>query len=94
MTEGPNTRNGGGTSQQVSAVPAAAAGRAYDPHRRVPRGHHRVTRKGTERFEVGLEDVGGGSATVRRLEQEDEDRRIVREIPPHWSTFYAERTDG
>lgn len=63
---------------------------SYDPSRRVPRGHKRVVRKGTEKCDSDFSDIVGHSATRRKLNEEAEDREILREIPPHWSTFYAE----
>jgi hypothetical protein len=63
---------------------------SYDPSRRVPRGHKRVVRKGTEKITSDFSDLATGSVTRRKLDEQAEDQEILREIPPHWSTFYAE----
>lgn len=60
---------------------------AYDPHRRVPRGHRRAALKGGETRDVSLDAQEIGSSTRQRQQQASEDRRILREIPPHFDVF-------
>ncbi len=59
----------------------------YDPHRRIPRRHRSATLKGGETRDVSLDAQEIGSTTRRRQQQDAEDRRILRELPPHWDVF-------
>lgn len=56
-----------------------------------PRRHHRVVRRGTERFEVDgtFMDPQDRQTDVDR--QGEDDQRILGELPPHWGLFPAER---
>lgn len=60
---------------------------AYSSKRRVPRRHRRVTLRGGETRDVSLSADEIGSATRKRQNEQEEDRRILREIPPHWDVF-------
>ncbi len=70
---------------------AGTAMSEYDPTRRVPRGHRRVTRQGGETRDVSLDAQELESGTRRRQRQEAEDRRILRELPPHWDIFSEQK---
>ncbi|MDF7663415.1 hypothetical protein PT282_01795 [Bifidobacterium sp. ESL0763] len=65
----------------------------YDPTRRSARRHHRVTREGSERFDVDEADLGltgveeSGVEGSKDARSRDDDARILRELPPHWGIF-------
>lgn len=70
-----------------SAVNNAAA--AGGTGKRKRRAHRRVIRRGTELF-----DVEGDDAAIwerSRNEAADDNARILRELPPHWGVFDAEK---
>ncbi|WEV70132.1 hypothetical protein OZX73_07215 [Bifidobacterium sp. ESL0775] len=60
---------------------------AYDPHRRSPRVHKRVVRKGNERFDVDGVEPDPSDRRPQGSKQRDDDNRILRELPPHWGIF-------
>lgn len=59
----------------------------YHVNSRHRRGHRRVDRQGTERFEV--DDLDGQDQDGRESVQQshDDDQRILSELPPHWGLF-------
>lgn len=65
----------------------------YDPTRRSARRHKRVTREGSERFDVDDADLGLSNLETqahgesRVAKARDDDARILRELPPHWGIF-------
>ncbi|WEV72178.1 hypothetical protein [Bifidobacterium sp. ESL0790] len=65
----------------------------YDPTRRSARRHKRVTREGSERFDVDDADLGlsefasEGQGASKDAKDRDDDARILRELPPHWGIF-------
>lgn len=69
----------------------------YDPTRRVPRGHRRSTRRGSEFFEddssltgpdAGVDDEDADARRDDRfVGDENDDDRILSELPPHWAVF-------
>ncbi|MBR2673475.1 MAG: hypothetical protein IKE32_02710 [Aeriscardovia sp.] len=71
----------------LSAVNNAAAAGVAGKRKR--RAHRRVIRRGTELF-----DVEGDDTAIRernRNEAADDNARILRELPPHWGVFDAEK---
>ncbi|NEG69681.1 hypothetical protein [Bifidobacterium choloepi] len=59
----------------------------YSATRRTKRVHRRVVLKGTENFDadgVKLEPSDKQTASQR---SDDDDRRILGELPPHWAVF-------
>ncbi|WEV52671.1 hypothetical protein [Bifidobacterium sp. ESL0704] len=60
---------------------------AYDPNRRSSRVHRRVVRKGSERFDVDGVEPDPSDRRPRGSKQQDDDSRILRELPPHWGIF-------
>ncbi|MEJ5921051.1 hypothetical protein WD012_01775 [Bifidobacterium thermophilum] len=60
---------------------------AYDPHRRTPRRHRRVTMQGTERFDADGVKLEPSDMLTARQRDADDDRRILGELPPHWAVF-------
>lgn len=56
-----------------------------------PRKHHRVVRRGGERFEAGGAYLDPQDRQAEAEEKEDDDRRILGELPPHWGLFPAEK---
>ena len=69
-----------------SAVNNAAAGVAGKRRRRA---HRRVIRRGTELFDVEGDDTAIWEQN--RNEAADDNARILRELPPHWGVFDAEK---
>lgn len=61
------------------------------PHR--PRRHHRVVRRGTERFEADGSFMDPQDRQIEVDRQGEDDQRILGELPPHWGLFPAERKD-
>ncbi|MCI1831591.1 MAG: hypothetical protein LKI88_02420 [Bifidobacterium sp.] len=60
---------------------------AYDPHRRTPRTHRRIVRRGSEDFDAeGVKEEQGDRLTDGERSAQD-DRRILGELPPHWGIF-------
>lgn len=57
------------------------------PLRRVPRGHRRVVREGTERFDADGVKLDPEDAVSAKARLADDDRRILGELPPHWGIF-------
>lgn len=57
------------------------------PLRRVPRGHRRVVREGTERFDADGVKLDPEDAVSAKAQLADDDRRILGELPPHWGIF-------
>lgn len=57
------------------------------PLRRVPRGHRRVVREGTERFDADGVKLDPEDAVSRKARLADDDKRILGELPPHWGIF-------
>lgn len=57
------------------------------------RQHRRVVRLGTEKFNVDgdEQDFDPEDAFARQHKDLDDDARILRELPPHWGTFDAEK---
>lgn len=55
--------------------------------------HRRVVRRGTEKFDVDGDepDFDSEDALERQRKDADDDARILRELPPHWGTFDAEK---
>lgn len=60
---------------------------AYDPHRRTPRRHHRVTLRGTERFDADGVKLEPSDTLTAEQRAADDDQRILGELPPHWAVF-------
>ncbi|MDO4913241.1 MAG: hypothetical protein Q3961_01665 [Bifidobacteriaceae bacterium] len=56
----------------------------YDASRRTSREYHRVVRKGTERFNVEGDEFLSMDRSTQDSRDNDDDRRILDEIPPHW----------
>lgn len=56
-----------------------------------PRKYHRVVRRGGERFEADNVDLDPQDRQTEAEEEEDDDRRILGELPPHWGLFPAEK---
>lgn len=59
----------------------------YSPDRRTPRKHRRVVREGTERFDADGVKLEPGDMLTERQRSDDDDRRILGELPPHWAVF-------
>lgn len=57
------------------------------PLPRVPRGHRRVVREGTERFDADGVKLDPEDAVSPRARLADDDKRILNELPPHWGIF-------
>ncbi|MBQ5557688.1 MAG: hypothetical protein IIT36_03770 [Aeriscardovia sp.] len=57
--------------------------------KRKRRSHRRVVRHGTELFDVEGDDVAVWEQNQNKAA--DDDARILRELPPHWSVFDAEK---
>lgn len=77
------TPESGSSAVNNAAAVAGVAGR------RRRRAHRRVIRRGTELF-----DVEGDDAAIweqNRNEAVDDNARILRELPPHWGVFDAEK---
>lgn len=60
---------------------------AYDPHRRTPRRHRRVTLPGTELFDADGVKLEPGDRRTEAQRNADDDARILGELPPHWAVF-------
>ena len=60
---------------------------SYDAHRRTPRRHHRVTMKGTERFDADGVKLEPSDVQTREQRDADDEQRILGELPPHWAVF-------
>ncbi|MCH4175593.1 MAG: hypothetical protein LKF41_07020 [Bifidobacterium sp.] len=58
------------------------------PQRRI---HHRVVRKGTERFDADGVKEEAADMTTKSAQDADDDQRILGELPPHWGVFSAEK---
>ncbi|HJF17651.1 MAG TPA: hypothetical protein K8U78_00495 [Aeriscardovia aeriphila] len=58
---------------------------------RKPRQHKRVVYKGKEKFTVSLSEFETGPTTQQKIEAKKEEERLLRELPPHFSLFSAER---
>ncbi len=76
------------TIHNSAAVPGeeAAAG-GYSPTRRTPRCHKRVVRKGTELFDADGVKLEPSDRQTDRQRADDDDQRILNELPPHWAVF-------
>ena len=72
-----------------NAASSAAQPPAYSAERRTPRRHRRVVMKGTERFDADGVKLEAGDMRTREQRAADDDRRILGELPPHWSVFAA-----
>lgn len=57
---------------------------AYDPSRRSSRKARRVVRKGSELFGVEGDDRELMDSVPLTSREEDDDTRILSELPPHW----------
>ncbi|MEE1296089.1 MAG: hypothetical protein UHD09_04440 [Bifidobacterium sp.] len=74
-------------SPSDGAAPEGTHAAPYDPNRRVPRAHRRVSVRGTERFDAdGVKREAADELTSAQRAAED-DRRILSELPPHWGVF-------
>lgn len=84
-------RSGASDSASASASARGATGRVPSmppaPLRRVPRGHRRVVREGTERFDADGVKLDPEDAVSRKARLADDDKRILGELPPHWGIF-------
>lgn len=60
---------------------------AYNPNRRSSRTHRRVVREGNERFDVDGEELDPSDRRPKGRKQDDDDKRILSELPPHWGIF-------
>lgn len=59
----------------------------YDPNRRSPRRPVRVVREGSELFDAdGVKLEPSDELTLQQRNQDD-DNRILSELPPHWAVF-------
>lgn len=59
----------------------------YDSNRRSPRRSVRVVREGSELFDAdGVKLEPSDELTLRQRNQDD-DNRILSELPPHWAVF-------
>ncbi|MFU0663283.1 hypothetical protein [Gardnerella vaginalis] len=64
----------------------------YNPNRRCPRKNMRVVRKGSELFDAdGVKLEPSDELTLQQRNQDD-DKRILGELPPHWAVFYTKRS--
>ncbi|WP_314686482.1 hypothetical protein [uncultured Bifidobacterium sp.] len=66
----------------------------YDSTRRVPRGHRRSARRGSEFFEEDSasahefdDEEPHSRRDDRSIDDESDDARILSELPPHWAVF-------
>lgn len=55
------------------------------------RAHRRVVRKGTEKFDAGGVKIDPEDERPEQVKSKDDDERILRELPPHWGKFDAEK---
>lgn len=63
----------------------------YSAERRTPRRHKRVVRQGTERFDADGVKLEPGDMQTERQRADDDDKRILGELPPHWAVFDTPR---
>lgn len=63
----------------------------YDPNRRTPRKHKRVVRQGTELFDADGVKLEPADTLTERQRADDDDRRILSELPPHFAVFSEHR---
>lgn len=63
----------------------------YDPNRRTARGHRRVVRQGTERFDADGVKWEPSDVLTAGQRAADDDQRILGELPPHWAQFNSRR---
>lgn len=71
----------------TSEEPQDGAARPYSAERRTPRRHKRVVVRGTERFDADGVKLEPSDVRTREQQAADDDRRILGELPPHWSVF-------
>lgn len=57
------------------------------------RRHRRVVRPGKERFDVDGTEEDPQDRVCKQDRLDEEDRRILSELPPHWGLFPNERGD-
>lgn len=60
---------------------------AYDSNRRAPRKHNRVVRRGSELFEMDGVKLDPSDFQNSIQKSEDDDQRILTQLPPHWAIF-------
>ncbi|MCI1935396.1 MAG: hypothetical protein LKJ44_07745 [Bifidobacteriaceae bacterium] len=55
------------------------------------RQHRRVVRKGTEKFDAEGVKLDPEDEVPEQDKLQDDDKRILTELPPHWGVFDAEK---
>lgn len=59
----------------------------YDANKRSPRKHTRVVRGGSELFDADGVKLEPSDLQTSSQRSEDDDQRILNELPPHWGIF-------